>query len=156
MYPTRIIACAIPQHCHQDTSPSIGQVAQGWAMPLPLGPQGFEHAGKMGLTLHRHPRHVVEGMAPASVTAAPPHHLAALPTLPRHWRSPPRCAQHWIVPLRQGLCGGGKEPGGDLAPHARQGLPHGHSRGSRGGVVLRQRAQPGADLLRAGPQLFGE
>ena len=89
MYPTRIIACAITQHRHQDTSQSIGKVAQGLAMPLPLGPQGFVHAGTMGITLHRYPRHVGEGMAQASVTAAPPHHLAALPTLPRHRRSPP-------------------------------------------------------------------
>ena len=79
MSPTRLIACAITQHRPQDTSQSIGKVAQGLAMPLPLGPQCFVHAGTLGVSLHRYPRQVGEGMAQASVTAAPPHHLAALP-----------------------------------------------------------------------------
>ena len=84
-------------------------------MTLPFGPECLIHTGKLRIALHRHPGHVIERMPQAAIASAPHDHLAALPTLPRHWRHPTLGAYQMIVPFHQGLCGFGKEPGGSAA-----------------------------------------
>jgi hypothetical protein len=60
--PIGIVAGAITQHRHQDTKQPVCKVSQSLTMPLPFRPKSRIYPAKVVIALHRHSRHVIQGM----------------------------------------------------------------------------------------------
>ena len=126
-------------------------------MALPLHPQCRIHTAEVRIALHGHACHMIQRMAQARITPAPPHHQSTLATVLRDRGDPAMRAQHLIVSFGQRLGGFRTEPGRHFPSDPRQRQHHRHSRWPLIlAQLLSQGAQQGVDLLATGLTLLGQ